>query len=302
MKSEQSPRQLLAFTALLVTMLFWAGNAIVGRAIRGDVPAFMLALSRWGIAFAILLPFALRHLIADRRILLAEWKILLMLGLVGVASFNAFLYSGLHYTTAANASLLQAATPALVVLIDRLIFRERPTRVQFIGVLLSTIGVLVIISQGRLAALLGLHFGYGDVLILTGVFAWACYASLLKLRPDCHPLSFLAVTFAIAALAMMPLAASQWAEIVRIDWSPKVIGAIGYVAIFPSVIAYALFNFAVGEVGPLKAGQTGNLLPLFGVLLAVPLLDEPLHPYHGVGMALIAAGIGAGWLSGRKRA
>ena len=104
------PRWGLALAALAITMLLWSGNTIVARSVRDDIPPFMLALVRWTGAFLIVLPFALRHLAADREKLVAHWPVVLALGLTGVASFNAFLYSGLQYTTATNASLLQAAT------------------------------------------------------------------------------------------------------------------------------------------------------------------------------------------------
>ena len=114
--------------------MLWSGNAIVGRAVRDDIPPLFLALVRWTGALAILLPFAVRRLLADRTKLLANWKIVLLLGLTGVASFNALIYTGLHYTTASNSMLLQAAIPPLVLLADRVIFGVRSRAVQIAGV------------------------------------------------------------------------------------------------------------------------------------------------------------------------
>lgn len=294
-------RRSLALLGLLVVILLWSGNAIVGRAMREDIPPFFLALVRWSGALALLLPFAARHVVRDRAKLLASWRIVLLLGLTGVASFNALMYTGLHYTTASNTMLLQAAIPPLVLLADRLIFGVRPRALQIAGVVGAVAGVAVIVSQGSFAVLLKLHFGRGDVIILAAVLAWALYTSLLRLRPDCHPLSFLAVTFAIAALAMLPLAATESARIAAMRWTPGVIGGCLYVATFPSLIAYLLYNRAVAEVGPAVAGQAISLMPLFGAGLAALLLSEPLHGYHAAGMALIAAGLGAGWLAMRRR-
>jgi drug/metabolite transporter (DMT)-like permease len=299
-RSNPRSRTLLAFAALAVTMLLWSGNMIVGRAVSGAIPPFALALIRWTGASCVVLPFALPHIIADRAVLRRAWKPVLLLGLTGVASFNAFIYSGLRHTTATNAILLQAGIPPLVLLLDRLLFRIRPSGWQVIGVLLSTLGVLVIISAGELGRLLGLRFGSGDLLVLCGVTAWAIYTSLLKLRPACHPLSFLGVTFAIGVVAMVPLAASEAAEIARIHWTAKVIGGCLYVALFPSVVAYFLFNAAVAEVGAGRAGQTINLMPLFGALLAAAILGEPLERFHFAGMALIAVGIAASWMTMRR--
>lgn len=293
-------RRSLALIGLVVVIMLWSGNAIVGRAVRDDIPPLFLALVRWTGALALLLPFAARHVIRDRAKLLANWRIVLLLGLTGVASFNALIYTGLNYTTASNSMLLQAAIPPLVLLADRLIFGVRSGGAQIAGVLAAITGVVVIVCQGSLTALLNLHFGIGDVYILIAVVLWALYTSLLRLRPDVHPLSFLAVTFAIAALAMAPLAATEGERIAAMRWTPGVIGGCLYVAIFPSLIAYLLYNRAVAEVGPAVAGQAISLMPLFGAGLAALLLAEPLHGYHGAGMALIALGLVVGWLAARR--
>jgi len=298
--ARDARRRSIALAGLIVVIMLWSGNAIVGRAVRDDVPPLFLALVRWAGALAILLPFAARHVVRDRAVLLANWRAVLLLGLTGVASFNALIYSGLQYTTASNSMLLQAAIPSLVLLADRVIFGVRSRGAQVAGVVVAMIGVVVIVCRGSFAALFNLHFGVGDVYILIAVVVWALYTSLLRLRPAVHPLSFLAVTFAIAALAMVPAAATEAARIATIAWTPGVIGACLYVAVFPSLIAYLLYNRAVAEVGPAVAGQAISLMPLFGAGLAALLLAEPLHGYHGVGMALIAVGLGVGWFAVRR--
>lgn len=284
-------RQWLSFAALALVMLLWAGNSIVGRAVRDDVPPFTLAFARWMGALIVVLPFAWRHLQTNGAALLRHWRIVLTLGLVGVAAFNGLLYSGLRHTTATNALLLQAGIPALVLLFDRTIFGLRATRWQVLGVTVSTLGVLAIITRGLPEALLGLHFGGGELLILAAVLAWSLYTSLLKLRPGIHPLSFLTATFVIAAVAMAPLAVHEWQQGERIVWGPLAFGSMAYVALLPSAVAYGLYNAAVADLGAGRAGQAITLMPLLGALLAAALLDEPLLQFHFLGMVLILAGI-----------
>jgi drug/metabolite transporter (DMT)-like permease len=289
-----------AYAMLGIVMLFWAGNSIIGRAIRDDIPPFTLALVRWAGALCIIGPFAARHVRADRAVLQRHWKTVLLLGLVGVASFNALLYSGLRYTTATNGLLLQAAIPALVLVFDRSLFRTRPSLWQVVGVGLSTLGVVLIVFRGDPQAILSLSFGKGDLLVLGAVVAWSLYTSLLRLRPPMHPSSFLAATFAIGAVAMLPLAGLEWRGIAAIRWRPEIFGAFAYVAVLPSVVAYRLYNAAVAKIGAARAGQTTSLMPLFGALLAAPLLHESLHGYHVAGMMLILGGIATSvWMNGR---
>jgi len=283
--------ELRAYAMLALVMLFWSGNAIVGRAVRDDVMPFTLAFVRWLGTFLLLAPFARRHVAADRPVLLRHWKPVLVLGLVGVSAFNAFLYSGLRYTTATNGLLMQAAIPALVLVVDALAFRIRAQPWQIAGVGLSILGVGIVLFPD-FASVLRLHFGRGDALVLAAVVAWAIYTSLLRLRPDVHPLSFLAVTFAIGVVAMLPFAMLEWRHAPAIDWRPEIVGAFLYVALFPSLAAYFLFNAAVGMIGAAKAGQSITLMPVFGALLAAALLGEPLGARHFAGMALILCGIG----------
>ena len=276
---------------VLTVMLLWAGNSIVARAMRQEVPPLTLAFLRWSVASLVFLPFSLPHVMAERRAIARAWKPVLLLGLLGVAAFNAFLYSGLRHTSASNGLLLQAAIPPLVLLFDLLLFRTRPGKGDLIGVALAAIGVAIILFKGELTAITSLQFGRGDLLVLAGVVCWALYTTLLRLRPALHPSSFLAVTFLVGVFTMGVLATTEWREIVDIRWTVSSMAAVGYVAVFPSVIAYLLFNAAVQTLGAGKAGQAIALMPLFGAFLAAATLGEPLLRFHLIGMAFILGGI-----------
>lgn len=283
--------ELRAYAMLGLVMLFWAGNSIVGRAVRDDIPPLTLAFVRWSGALIILAPLALRHVVAEWAAIRKGWPIILLLGLVGVAAFNGFLYSGLHYTTATNALLIQALIPALVLMAGAILFRDRSPWGQVMGVIFSTLGVAIIVFRGEPMAILRMHFSTGDGLILCGCVAWALYTVYLRAAPRIHPLALLFVTFLIGAVVMAPLAANEAEQIAEIRWRPEIFAAFIYVAIFPSVIAYFLYNSAVARIGSGKAGQTISLMPLFGALLAAALLGEKLERYHGVGMILILGGV-----------
>lgn len=280
-----------AYAMLVVVMLLWAGNSIIGRAVRGAIPPFTLAFGRWLGALLVLCPFALKGVLEDRTKIAQGWLPLVVLGLLGVAAFNAFLYSGLRFTTATNGLLMQATIPALVLLLGQLIFGEKAMLGQVLGVMLSTMGVLIIVFHGDLRALAGLHVGVGDVLVLCGCVAWSLYTVCLRLRPQVRPETFLFVTFAIGVSAMAPLAVLEAMQGARVTWTLGTAGAFCYVALLPSVVAYFLYNAAVTEIGSGAAGQTISLMPLFGAILAAPLLGEPLQTYHGLAMASILAGV-----------
>lgn len=290
---------ILAYASLVLVMLLWAGNSIVGRAIRDDVQPFTLAFVRWLGAFLIIAPFALAHVLKDRATLVRNAGVVLLLSVMGVGAFNALLYTGLHHTTATNGLLLQAAIPPLVLVFNALFFHERARLAQIVGVSLAALGVVLIVVRADLDVLLHFTFGFGDLLILCAVVMWALYTSLLRLRPDVHLLSFVAISFFVGFACMAPLAMFEWTQTGFPNLTLPVLGSFAYVAIFPSVVAYLFFNAAVAKIGAAQAGQTMALMPLIGAGLASLLLREPLHFYHLLGMALIVSGIVLGALKPR---
>ncbi len=280
-----------AHVLLAVVALLWAGNAIVGRAVRDDIPPFTLAFGRWAGALILLAPFAWRQCRADWPVLRRHWKVTLLLGLVGAGAFNALLYSGLQYTTATNAVLIQALIPPLLLLLAFLFFGERTNAPRIVAASLSTLGVGIIVLDGDLGALRTLDLGRGDALVLIGVFAWSAYTLLLRRRPPVHPSSFLAATFLIGGLAMLPLSVIEHLHGDTVRWSEDALMAFAYVATLPSLLAYLLYNRGVELIGPARAGQFLNLMPLFGAGLAVLLLGEPFGTHHLIGVTLILLGI-----------
>ena len=298
MKPER--RHLTAFALLGLVMVLWAGNSIVGRAVRFDVPPLTLAFVRWFGASLILLPFAWRPVRRDWPAIRAGWKAVVLLGVLGVGAFNALLYSGLQYTTATNALLLQAGIPAAVVAFDRLFFGERSPWIQNLGVLFAILGVSAVVFEGDFSRALNLHLGAGDLLVLASIVVWALYTVFLRLRPQIDPVSFVAATFLIGAVTMAPLALIEALSGQHIRWTALAIGSFAYVCVLPSIVAYFIFNWAAGVVGPARSGVAITLMPIFGAFLSAALLGEALHGYHFVGMVLIVLGIALSFVALRR--
>lgn len=280
------PYVLLTFTAL-----FWAGNSIVARGASEFVPPLALSFWRWFLALLILLPFAWPHLRRDAANLRAGWKWLVVLGVMGIGAFNTLLYTGLQTTSAVNGLLLQSLQPGLIVLFGALLFAERTRRLQVIGIVLSIVGALVIISKGDLTSLMAFSFDKGDLIIGAAVIIWSIYSVLLRKRPQVHPLSFLAATLAVGVSAVFPLYLAEIASGRLIESRPESWLALAYVCIFPSLIAYLCFNRGVELLGSAAAGLYLNIMPVIGALLAALFLGEAIRWFHFAGMALIGAGI-----------
>lgn len=284
---------------MLLPGLFWAGNAIVARSTTGDVPPIGLAFWRWTMAAVLISPLAWPHLRRDAAVMLRKWPIMLVLTALGISVFNTFLYIGAQTTTAINLVMLQTTMPVLVVLGSFVIFRETVSTRQAAGIAASFAGALTLVSHGDPALLLNLDFKRGDLWMLAAVGSYAVYTVLLRLRPNVHGFSFAFASFAVGAALLLPFYIAESLGGHPLPVTTNSLLAIGYVSLFASVLAYLAFNRTVELLGANTAGMVVYLLPVFGTILAVLLLGEELHPYHGLGVILIAAGL---WLATRKQA
>lgn len=285
---------------LVLPPLFWAGNALVGRATVGEIPPLALSFWRWAVALAIILPFTGRDLLESRTVLWAHrWRVL-WLGLVSVAAYNTLLYLAVQTTTAINATLVGTSLPLMVLLLGRFWLGEAIRPRQAVGIAVSALGLVAIIARGEPARLAALGLTPGDGLMLLATMSWALYSVMLKRLPvPVRPFTLLTALIVVGVIAILPL--YLWELSHGISFAPtlRTLGAIGYTALFASVLAYYFWNEGVVTVGAATAGQYTYLIPLFASVLAVVLLGEEFRWFHAAGAGLIFAGIGLA--SGARR-
>ena len=292
---HQSPYLLLTLASL-----FWAGNWVVGRAMRNDIPPVAMGFWRWVVALLILLPFAAPELKRNWRVVRANWFTLALLGGLGAMLFNTMIYVGLQYTAATNGVLFNSVTPILIILMSWLAFRERLGAWQTIGVVLSLVGVAVIVARGEPQILAALRFNRGDLWLISAMLLWALYTIVLRRRPPgLSAIGFLAAMLLLGLPLLLPF--YLWELFTRGGFALSVpaVAALAYYATLPSIVAYLFWNRGVAQIGPNKAGLFVHLMPVFGALLSVIFLGERLYPYHFVGAAMIFGGI---WLTTRRSA
>ncbi|MGH8687975.1 MAG: DMT family transporter [Burkholderiales bacterium] len=281
-----------ALALLTLSMLFWAGNWVFGRALRGAIEPVALNFSRWAIAAVVLAPFGIPALRGKAAVVRRHWGILALLALTGVAVFHSLVYLGLRTTTTVNGILLNSSLPMFILACAWILDRERASARQMLGMLVSLAGILVILSRGDPASLLRLDFHPGDFWVLIAMPVWGVYSVLLKRRPP--EIGGVAFLFLIALGGVCMLAPAAAIEALYFPPRPldaAATGAIVYIALFASIFAYICWNRGVAIVGPNVAGFTLHLLPVFGTVLAMIFLGEAFHAFHAVGIATILAGV-----------
>jgi drug/metabolite transporter (DMT)-like permease len=280
------------YLLLTLTALFWAGNSVIGRALAEDVPPVTLAFWRWCISLVILLPWVARSLAAHWRVVLNHWKVMLFLSVLGVPAYNTINYAALHTTTATNSLLVNSACTVMIIAVNFLIFGVRATARQWMGLAVSLVGTLLIVTRGAPQVLLTLDLVLGDALLLVAALSWAVYTACLRWRPrELDQLTFLGASILIGVIALLPLYWWESLSAKPVVFSPGVILGVAYAGVFPSVLALLFWNKAVAEVGANRSGQFMHLVPVFGISLAVIFLGETLQPFHLAGAAIIFTGI-----------
>ncbi len=247
---------------------------------------------RWTVAFAIFLPFVFPLVRRQWPVMRREWRLLALLGLLGVFIFHTFLYIAVNTTTAINAALIYAATPALVPLLALPILGDRLQFRQSLGIVLSMIGIAIIVTRADISVIGELEFTTGDLWMIAAVVAWSLYSVLVKRRPpDLHPNAMLAGMMGIGIVMTAPFYAWETITVRAMPLNATAIWTVGYVALFASIIAYICYNRGIELIGPSRAALTAHMLPVFAAGLSVFFLGETLHLFHLAGAAAVITGI-----------
>ena len=281
------------YLLLILAAAFWGGNFNIARAFNAEIPPMSLSFWRWAVAGLILLPFVLKPMLAQWQSFREHVWLVFALSILGVTGFNTLVYTGLQTTTATNGVLMQSINPIFIIILSILLLREHAGLRQWLGVVLSLLGALVIPVRGAIGNLLQLDFHAGDLIILIAVVDWALYTVLLrKLPSELKGLPILGFTVVIGLLGILPFYLYEMAFTGRfMPLNAISISSVLYVAIFPSVLSYLFWNHGTHRIGANRAGQFAHVVPVAGILIATLVLGEQLYAFHLVGIVLVAAGI-----------
>ena len=285
----------LALIGLALTNLFWAGNAVVARFVVDDIPPLTLIFGRWSLAFLMLLPFALPHLKNSVTVIRERWFMIIVLGVMAIATYNSVLYLAAHSTTAINITLISSSMPLVALLVSWLLLKTKPSHWQLVGIAASLLGVFIVISRGQLTLLqelIAAGLNRGDLMIFGLVCLWSFYSVMLRKYPiNLHPIALLTVLVAAGLPVLTVLFVIELSVLPPFSLGLSAASIFIYTAIFPSILAYLFWINGIKIVGPNVSALSCCLMPLFAAILAVPILGETLYWFHYLGGTLILIGL-----------
>jgi drug/metabolite transporter (DMT)-like permease len=289
--------RVVAILSLLLVMLLWGTSFVVTKAILDEVPPLLLALLRFAVASALLVPLVqLRGgpALLPRPLPLGT---LCLMALTGVTLFIVCSNLSLVYTTVTDASLIQASIPAVTAVLAFAILGERLDRLRLFSIGASVVGVALIVLAGG-------HGGeapnplLGDLLMLGAVVCWAAYTILGKALPSTSRLALTAYSTLLGTVLLIPAAAYDLVTQAPMGVSVESWLAVLYMGAVPSASCYLLWNRALGHLDAGHAATFINLIPVVGVIGAALFLDERPAPAELAGGAVVLAGV---WLASFDR-
>ena len=282
-----------AYIMLVCATLFWAGNFMIGKfAFLTNIPPMSLVFYRWSLVWLILLPFTFKEIIKSKKIILKNLPLLLFLALTSVGLFNSFTYLSLVHTQVINASLFNTAIPAIIILLCFLFNIEKTNKYQILGLIISVLGILSIITKLNLEVILSLNFNKGDLIMIGGVITWGLYSSFLKRKTFTLPLLTLVhILCSLGLIFIFPQFIYEFSQGQRIDFNIDLIYILIFLALFPSIGSYYCWAGAVSMIGANRAGIFLSLIPLFSTIMAIYFYNEQFQFFHLIGAILIIIGL-----------
>ena len=284
---------------LVFATLFWAGNFIVGKiAFLENVPPFSLTFFRWLLVWLILIPFTYKEFFYLKKIIFQNIPLLFFLGLTSVGLFNSFIYNALNFTQVINASLFNAVIPAVIILFCFLFKLDKTNKYQLLGLMLTILGILSIITKLNLKILLTLDFNKGDILMMGAVITWGLYSAFLKkIKFKVSLLTFVHILCTFGLISLIPQFLYEFLQGETVKVNSTFVYSLLYLAIFPSVGSYYCWAGAVSIIGANRAGIFLSLIPLFSAVMAILFFQEKFQFYHFIGSILTLFGL---FLSNKK--
>ena len=282
-----------AYIFLILTTLFWSGNFIVGKAASlFEIPPFTLNFYRWTFAWLILAPFTLKEIFIKKNYILANIKLIVILGITSITIFNSIVYYSLNFTQVISGVLMISTIPVMIIVFCWLFKIEKTNAYQILGVVFSLFGVVVIITKADLTVLLNLNFNKGDLWMVVAMFSWAMYSVLLrKKKLEISQLSLLQTIISAGLIFLFPAYLIELSLGYKASIHLPFVLTLTYVVLFPGLASFIFWIKGISIIGSNRAGIFLHLMPIFSTMLAIFIFKEQFMIYHSIGALLIITGI-----------
>lgn len=278
-----------SFFLMLLVPFIWSLNSFIGKVLIETLPPFTISGARFTVAGVI---FVLWIILTRKKLPRANFSFyrdLFILSVSGIFAFNSIYYIGLKYTSIVNASIINAFNPIPIIILSAIFLKEKVTWQQYLGALLSIVGVVFIVSSGNLNLF---SFNLGDILILIDTFIWAIFSIVgKKVMQLITPLETVAFS-TLMALPLLWLVSTIELNVYQVNkLDSSSIAAIVFLGIFASCLAFVWWYKGIDDFGASGSAVFYNLIPVYSLLLIRFYYNEPVYLYQIAGGLLTIVGV-----------
>ncbi|KXH80966.1 multidrug ABC transporter permease [Sporosarcina sp. HYO08] len=272
----------------IIAVLIWSTSFVGTKMAYASFPPLTLGAVRFLIAAAVL---GIVRMVIKEQVVKPTRKdlgLIALSGLLGTTIYFALENIGLDLTSASNAALIIASYPAITALLEFIFYRTRISWVKGLGIAVAIFGIYLI--SGGTQGGQGEQELFGNSLLIAAGVVFALYT--FTTRKVVSKYSMLTISYyqmLIGSIAFIPLAffeVDRW----QIPTSGSMLMVV-YLGIFCSVIAFFLYNLALRNLSSSTAVALMNLVPVFGVLLSVVVLNEVLRGGQYIGGIIVLIGV-----------
>ena len=283
---------LFVYIKLFLTATFWGGTFIAGRIIAKDVGPFSAAFLRFAIASTFLL--FLTYKTEGTIPILTRRQIIpiIFLGMTGIFSYNVFFFKGLRIINAGRASLIIATNPVFISLLAAYFFKEKLHPIKVAGIIISVTGAMIVISRGNLSEIVNVNVGAGELYIFCCVISWVTFSLIGKaVLSNLSPLVSISYSSLVGTVGLFIPAYFEGILNNILRYSKLAWVSIFYLGFFGTVLGFVWYYQGIKAIGPMKASQFINFVPVSAILLAFFLLKEPITPSLLIGGVFVVMGV-----------
>lgn len=278
----------IGYLLALFTIMMWSMNIIYAKYLAGIFTPSEISFYRWFIALFIMVPISFKALKSEWKLLLKNWKMIILMALSGLGLQNWLIYCAGYTASATNMSLISILGPVFLILMSK----QKINIWQIIGIFAAIFGVIIIILRGKLANLASFQLVSGDVYMLGSAFLFAVYALLQRHTPNnVESRALLTAGIFVSALmyffpALPHIISTPLRTIPWLAWAS--LAALG---IINSALAYLSWDTVIKKIGTINAGSMYYTLPIFSISAAHVLLHEKIYEIQLWGALLIVTGV-----------
>ena len=289
--TEPRREEVTTILLMVLTTMFWGGSFIAGKIALPEFPPMTLTFFRFIIATTIIFPYMWiksKTKVPERK----DIPLLFGLGFLGVSGYFAFQFTALLYTSASNASTINALNPLVSSMLATYLIDEKLTRRRLVLILVGFVGVLLTVTGGDINTLLNMEFNKGDLIMSIAMLSFAIYGVFSKRATQRYePLLVTSYVFLFGLIQITPLMLMEGVYMNALSFSAKAWGGIFVMAIGSSVLGYQIQQVAIKRLGVSRTSLFINLVPLFAILFSYLILGDQITAVNIVSALIIGTAV-----------